>query len=857
MQSSPTSTSPSSHPQLRAKNTRVIVGWLSCFLATSLSAATLQYDSDGAGTITDGNASGWNTTATNKPWYDSTSMTYVAWPNTNADIAIFGGGTSGTAGSVAVGSVIANGIVFNAPFAGNYTLSGGTITLDGTTPTITANVNATITSALAGSVGLTKNGTGTLILSGAAANTYGGGTSVLAGNLTMSKTAGVNAVGGDVIINGGTLIWGGANQVPDTASVTLISGGLQITGNTETIANLTIQGGNSNANTSSNGGLFTITNTLTINGTGSLGLNSAGQWTVNKADFTGAPVGAFGMTGNSNTRITQLNIGSGGLTLSGQTLNINKGSATTALGSEIVFNGGVTASGTNSFNTGGTFGTARVILPIISTWDITAGTTNINVATFGVGGLIKTGAGNLSLAGAEANTHSGMTTVSGGSLLLGKTAGVNAIAGDITVATGGILDWNVANQLADTTHIFLTGGSLKFDNLTETFANLTQTAGTVNIGGNTNSGIVNITGLLRVSGGTAINLNSGAIWNVGGADFTGFSGTVVSLNGNSTTGLNQFIIGSGGLTLTGQSINLAKGTAVGAFGSELTLNGDVTASGTNSINAGANTLGVSQVNLGAADRTWNITSGTTSSNSSVVSSGGGIVKTGNGILALNAANTYTGNTMINAGSVRLGASASVDNSPIISVASGATFDVVAVTGGYSVKINQQLQGGGSVTGATTIASGATLAPGTVGGDFLQKLSFSSSLILATGSQTRLQLSSSSGDYDQIAVTGTFTQQTGGQIVVEPGDFVPTSGQSFNLFDWGTLGSLSTNLGSNYRDGSDDDATDLNLPNIAGSGFFWDISQFASSGIITLVVPEPSRGLLLVIAGLALVSRRRR
>ncbi|MBB5036635.1 autotransporter-associated beta strand repeat-containing protein [Prosthecobacter dejongeii] len=857
MQSSPTSPSLSSHPQLRAKKSRGLVGWLSCFLATGLSAATLQYDSDGTGNITDGNASGWNTTATNKPWYDSTSMTYLAWPNTNADIAIFGGGISGTAGSVAVGSVIANGILFNAPFAGSYTLSGGTITLDGTTPTITANVNATITSALAGSVGLTKNGTGTLTLSGAAANTYGGGTSVLAGNLTMSKTAGVNAVGGDVIINGGTLIWGGANQVPDTASVTLISGGLQITGNTETIANLTIQGGNSNANTSSNGGLFTITNTLAINGTGSLGLNSAGQWTVNKADFTGAAASAFGMTGNNNTRITQLNIGSGGLILSGQNLAINKGSTAAALGSEIVFNGGVTASGTNNFNTGGTFGSSRISLPIISTWDITAGTTNINVATIGVGGLIKTGAGNLALAGAEANTHSGMTTVSGGSLLLGKTAGVNAIAGDITVATGGILDWNTANQLADTTHIFLIGGSLKFDNLTETFANLTQTAGTVNIGGNTNSGIVNITGLLRVSGGTSINLNSGAIWSVGGADFTGFSGTVVSLNGNSTTGLNQFIIGSGGLILTGQSINLAKGTAVGAFGSELAINGNVTASGTNSINAGANTIGVSQVNLGAADRTWNITSGTTSSNSSVVSSGGGIVKTGNGILALNAANTYTGNTTINEGSVRLGASASVDNSPIISVASGATFDVVAVTGGYSVKSSQLLQGGGSVAGATTIASGGTLAPGTVGGDFLQKLSFSSSLILATGSQTRLQLSNSSGDYDQIAVTGTFTQQTGGQIIVEPGDFVPTAGQSFNLFDWGTLGSLSSNLGSNYRDGSDDDATDLNLPNIAGSGFFWDISQFASSGIITVVVPEPSRSLLLMIAGLALVSRRRR
>lgn len=848
------SASPRSFSLRRCFLASVILGGV---LSSGLHGAQLTYDNDGnAGNgITEGTSSGWNTTPTNQPWYNTVGGTFSAWPNTNADIAVFGGGTSGTAGSVAVGSVVANGIIFNTPFAGNYTLSGGTITLDGTTPTITANAAATISSVLAGTAGFTKNGTANLTLSGGSANTYSGTTYVSAGNLTLGKTAGVNAVGGDVVINGGVLIWGAANMVPDTASITLLSGGLQIANMTETIANLTITGGNANNNTSSNSGFFTITGTLAINGTAGLGMNSGGQWTVNKADFTGGPVSVLSLTGNSAVRFTQFNVGSGGLILAGNTISLNKGTAAGAFGSELILNGNVTASGTNNLSMGGTIGSARVNLPIVSTWDITAGTTNINVPTFGAGGLTKTGAGNLALAGGtEANTHSGMTTVSGGSLILAKTAGTNAIAADVTVATGGILDWNAANQLADTSNIFLTGGSLKFDNLAETFASLTQTAGTINYNGDTNSGTVTITGQLRISGGNTMTMNSSAVWSVGSADFSGFSGTVLSLNANSTTVLNQFIVGSGGLTMSGQSMNLNKGTTAGAFGSELTLNGNVTASGNNNFNVGTNVIGVSQINLGTAERTWNITGGTTTSNANIIGNGGGILKTGSGTLALNAANTYTGNTVISGGTLRLGAAGSIDTSPRVTVASGATFDVAAVAS-FSMKSGQRLEGGGSVTGSITIANGALLAPGILGGNEVGKLTISGALTLASGSQTFLDLSNL-GTYDQIAAVGAFTQATGAQIVVQPNGFTPSSGQSFNLLDWGSLVSLSSNLGPLLRDGSEDDTSDLNLPSLVGTGLFWDLSQFATAGVV-FVVPEPSRLVLLFLAGLGMVWRRRR
>jgi autotransporter-associated beta strand protein len=79
----------------------------------------------------------------------------------------------------------------------------------------------------------------------------------------------------------------------------------------------------------------------------------------------------------------------------------------------------------------------------------------------GSGALTKSGAGTLALAGNGVNTFSGLTTVSDGTLELNKTAGLDAISGDVTVNTGGRLLISASNQVLDSSDITLSGGTIQ------------------------------------------------------------------------------------------------------------------------------------------------------------------------------------------------------------------------------------------------------------------------------------------------------------------------------------------------------------------------------------------------------------
>jgi autotransporter-associated beta strand protein len=93
----------------------------------------------------------------------------------------------------------------------------------------------------------------------------------------------------------------------------------------------------------------------------------------------------------------------------------------------------------------------------------------------------------------------------------------------------------------------------------------------------------------------------------------------------------------------------------------------------------------------------------------VVGGNGGITKQSANTLTLENENTYSGKTLITAGTVRLGASASVAESSEINLADNTFFHVADVTGGYELGANQTLSGTGTVVGNTAIQG--TLSPG--------------------------------------------------------------------------------------------------------------------------------------------------
>ena len=69
----------------------------------------------------------------------------------------------------------------------------------------------------------------------------------------------------------------------------------------------------------------------------------------------------------------------------------------------------------------------------------------------------------------------------------------------------------------------------------------------------------------------------------GGKHQPTFTGNAIALNGNSTTSMNRYtagVAGNGGISLTGQTVSLARGTTTSAKGSELVLDGTLTASAT-------------------------------------------------------------------------------------------------------------------------------------------------------------------------------------------------------------------------------------------------------------------------------------
>lgn len=134
--------------------------------------------------------------------------------------------------------------------------------------------------------------------------------------------------------------------------------------------------------------------------------------------------------------------------------------------------------------------------------------------------VTKDGAGLLKFSGTNANTYTGQTIVDDGILALGKTAGVDAIAGSsIKVNSGGTVRLDNDNQIKNTTSLILNGGTFLTGETaghSETLNTLTlSSTSTIDLGTGShqlvfaNSSAISWTGTLIISNWTGLGGSSG------------------------------------------------------------------------------------------------------------------------------------------------------------------------------------------------------------------------------------------------------------------------------------------------------------------------------------------------------------
>ncbi len=348
------------------------------------------------------------------------------------------------------------------------------------------------------------------------------------------------------------------------------------------------------------------------------------------------------------------------------------------------------------------------------------------------------------------NNSPASTPASGSDILLDNTF-VNT-AQNIAV-TGNQVIRNL--QLDAPFSYTLAGGSLEFNGsatagpsgifVSQTHGSATQTVGTNLIADNAITIQNNSSGSLALTG--TVNLGSSTATLNGSGDTT-LSGIVSGTgalvqSGTGTTTLSAANTYSGGTTLSAGTltINNAAGLGTGALtiaggnltstnastiGNIVTLQGNAGLSGITTSGALTQSGGSYLVNLANATQsgtvslsnnntaqtlTVQVDSGT-STISGVIQNGGtgagNLTKTGTGTLQLSGANTYSGATMVSAGTLQLGASDVLNNSSTLNLA-GGTLDL----NGYSDKVGNLSFSSGAIIDFGTAATANTFVFGSV------------------------------------------------------------------------------------------------------------------------------------------------
>ena len=448
-----------------------------------------------------------------------------------------------------------------------------------------------------------------------------------------------------------------------------------------------------------------------------------------------------------------------------------------------------------------------------------------NRLTIASGGEAGAGTGTVMVAQSGKLIVNSFMSVGNGNLKVGnltvKDNGLVHVATDFNVSDTGSSTGNLTlqdNAVAGGNRIFIGKGNTTVGNLNMsggTLASRHTGGGQSSIGVGESSGSI---GNVNQSGGTIIVANEFWVGGSGAGNWTQTGGTTISTNwmaiGRNGTGVGNFRISGGTLNhilagsrlIVGSSgtgtLTISNTAVVNAAGQvQIAENGG----STGTLNLDGGSLTAPRVFGGAGNDTLNFNGGTliarpgavldfmsglnaanVRSGGAIIDSGtnviglnqalldgtggGGLTKLGTGTLYLNGVNTYTGPTLVNAGT---------------------------------------LGGTGTIAGSVTVASGATFAPGTSIGT----LTVGGAVSLAAGSTNVMEISKNAGTND--LVTGATSIAYGGTLVIKNLGGVLAVNDTFKVFNASSYsGSFSAVVSQVY-----------------GQTVTWDLSNLTVNGTV--------------------------
>ena len=766
--------------------------------------------------------------------------------------------------------------------------SGAVELASGITLTTGDGGDDTVSGVISGAGALTKAGSGTLTLSGS--NTYTGSTTLSAGLISISATNNLGATPGsadadNLIFNGGGLNSTGTFSLAANKGMTLSSSG---TINTDTSTTLTYDGiitGSGNFIKDGSGSMvLSATNTYTGNTTISAGtLEVSGQLGSGSYSGTVANSGIFSYSSSSNQTLSGVISGSGSLEKSSSSIltlsatNTYSGDTTISAGTlkmtgtladttDVINSGVYDVDATDTIQSLRGSGSVELANGItLTTGD--SGTDAVSGVISGAGSLTKAGSGFLILS--AANTYTGDTTISAGSLaitgsLADSTDVINSgvydvdatdtiqslrgsgsveLASGITLTTGDSGDDTISGVISGTGAFTKVGsGTLTFSANNTYTGDTTISAGTLTVSGTLadttdviNSGTYDVDAtdtIQSLSGSGAVELASGITLTTGDGGDDTVSG-IISGSGSLTKAGSGTLTFSANNTYTGDT-TISAGTL--KLTGTLADTTDVINSGTYDVDATDTIQSLS--GSGAVELASGITLTTGDSGddtiSGIVSGDGSLTKAGSGTLTLSATNTYTGDTTISAGTLT------------VSGALADTTDVIN-SGTYDVDVTDTIQSL-SGSGVVELATGITLTTGDGGDDTVSGVISGAGSLTKVGAGTLTFSGNNTYTGDTtisagtLTVSGTLADTTD---VINSGTYDVDATDTVQSLSGSGAVELASGITLTTGDAGDDTISGV----ISGAGSFTK----AGSGILTLSGSNTYTGSTTLSAGTILIS----